>query len=61
MVFHVSAKSGQYTENKKFETNVTLNHKNEILDGKDELYYHRDELKQNMIISQSSEKKKANT
>ena len=55
MAFHVRTKSGQYTENMKCETNVALNHKNEILDRKDELYDRRDELKQNMIVSEENE------
>ena len=44
MVFHIQTKSGQYMENMKSETNMALNHKNEILDCKDELGDCRDEL-----------------
>ena len=53
-MFHIRTKSGQYTENMKYETNVALNYKNEILNRKDELYDRRDDLKQNMIVSEEN-------
>ena len=45
MVFHVQTKNGHYTENMKYETNVALNHKNEIIDRRDELLDHINEIK----------------
>ena len=44
VAFHVRTKNGRYTENMKCETNVALDHKNEIIDRKDELHNRRDEL-----------------
>ena len=44
MAFYIWTKSAQYTENMKCETNVALNHKNEIINCKDELNNRRDEL-----------------
>ena len=69
MAFHVRTRNGRYTENMKCETNVAFDHKNEIIDRKDELHDRRNELhdrrdelldrknkiKQNMIVSRSSE------
>ena len=44
MAFHVRTKSVRYTENMNRETNVSLDHENEILDRKDELLDRKDEL-----------------
>ena len=44
VAFHVRTKSGRFTKNMKCETNLALDHKNEIIDCKDKLHNRRDEL-----------------
>ena len=44
MAFHAWTKNGCYTENIKCETNMALDHKNEIINYKDELHDCKDEL-----------------
>ena len=67
VAFYVWKKNVRYIENMKCKTNVAMNHRNEIIDYKDELHNGRDELldrmneiKLKMIISRFSEKMKGN-
>ena len=55
MVVYIWTKSAQHKKNMKSETNVVLDNKNTILHHKIELYDRRDELKQNMIVSEENE------
>ena len=60
MVFYIFIKNVCYIENIKCKINVTLNHKNKIIDCKDELYDCRDEIlncRDNNSQSQKSNKK----